>query len=475
MAQSIFNTLLFFLFFIWLHLLIFLKNKMNRLLTLNLLPVVILTIPLYLHFQGIQTEFAPILMYLGLVVFPYTLAYLILVFFPLIRKGCLKKLLLFILFFIPLLIFFKEQRNNIIQIMHIIIYGGIILRIYKKITMKFHIIAIPILSIVSLSWNLAMNHGIIYTLLIVMAQYVFTYLAIVLEFSKSFHTLDNRISNIIDQNTILDQRIARLHENNEQLRRIIAQKDTELQQLSRHASLAEITTGIAHELAQPLTGIKGVSQNMIDDIQYEEFDENQAKEDLDRIVRLVDRSSSIIDHIRTFSRKRGYSFRPVDITVCMLNALELLREQMKKNDIEIDFSPDYSLPKVMGDNIALEQVFINIITNAKDAILQRKINEDIQGKIIITANKIDQHVRLIIEDNGGGIPTQLLPKIWTPFFTTKNKGKGTGIGLSLSRKILSQHKATVSIETEKDSTSFTMLFPIDPRELNDGNDREREV
>ncbi len=470
MTKEVFNILLFSIFSIWLHLFIFLKNKMNRLLTMNLLPVVILTIPLYFHFYGIKSEVTPILIYTGLLIFPYTFAYLILDIFPLVKKNCSKKLIFLLIIFIPLLIFGEGYRNNIIQIMHIIILGILLLKIYRQISLKFHIVVIPILSIIAFNWNIITQNDIIHTLIIVITQYILTYLAVLFEVSREFYNLDGRISNIIDQNTILDQRIARLHENNNQLRRIIAQKDTELQQLSRHASLAEITTGIAHELAQPLTGIKGLSQNMIDDIHYEEFDENQARYDLDRIIGLVDRSSSIIDHIRTFSQKRGYSFRPVDITVCMLNALELLSEQMKKNEIEIAFSPNDSLPKVTGDNIALEQVFINIITNAKDAILQRKKNEDINGKIVITARKIDQYVELFIEDNGGGIPDQLLPKIWTPFFTTKNKGKGTGIGLSLSKKILAQHKASVSITTGDKSTLFTIQFPIDQRELNDEND-----
>ena len=182
---------------------------------------------------------------------------------------------------------------------------------------------------------------------------------------------------------------------------------------------------------------------------------------------LVDRSSSIIDHIRTFSRKRGYTFRPVDLNVCILNSIDLLKEQLRKNDIEIVFILDDTLPKITGDNLSLEQVFINLIINSKDAILGRKENTDFNGQIIITTKLNNTMVELDIEDNGGGIPDHILPKIWTPFFTTKNKGKGTGIGLSLSQKILKKHKTEIDIKKLDQGTLFRINFIIDPSENSD--------
>jgi len=464
LTLSLFNILLFVLFFIWIHLLIFFRNRMGKLLIINLVPVLLVTVPLSLQYNDIHLHMSSIMTFMGLILFPYTFAYLVLDFFPVLKKEFLKQLLMFLVLLFPVLVLLDDHRYIIIQILHIIVYMGIIIRIYDKLLVKVYISSILVFPLLFLLWNIYSIRNADYLLLSIIIQYIITYLVILFEFSRTLFSTNYKLTNVVDQNIILDQRITRLKQNNDQLRRIIGQKDTELQQLSRHASLAEITTGIAHELAQPLTGIKGVSQNMIDDIKYEEFDNLQGIADLERIVGLVDRSSSIIDHIRTFSRKRGYSFRPVDLNVCLLDVIDLLKEQMRKNDIEIIFILDDCLPKITGDNLSLEQVFINIIINAKDAILQRKENEDINGQIVITTKMNGDFVQLDIEDNGGGIPDHIIPKIWTPFFTTKNRGRGTGIGLSLSSKILKKHMAEAEIRKKGQSTIFTILFPVDQYE-----------
>jgi signal transduction histidine kinase len=247
---------------------------------------------------------------------------------------------------------------------------------------------------------------------------------------------------------------------NDTLKEIISQKDIELLQIARHASLAEITTGIAHELAQPLTGIKCIAQNMIDDINLNEFDALQSVADLTKMSSLVDRSSSIINHIRTFTRKRNFSFQQVDLNASILNAIELINNQMKNNGIDIIFALDDSVPKIYGDNLSLEQLFINLILNSKDAILAKKdMHDNFTGIIKITTIFYNK-VKLVIEDNGYGIPKDIIPKIWTPFFTTKMKGNGTGIGLSLSHRIIEEHNADVAIDSSDEGTAFTILFPV---------------
>jgi len=232
-------------------------------------------------------------------------------------------------------------------------------------------------------------------------------------------------------------------------------------QIARHASLAEITTGIAHELAQPLTGIKCISQSMIDDINYDELDRMQAVADLAKICSLVDRSSSIIDHIRTFSGKRGFSFQKTDLNLCILNAMDLINNQIKTSDVEVEFNLDDSIPKIRGDNLSLEQLFINLILNSRDAI-ESKDSQDsgFQGLIRVTTMHNDSGVVLTVEDNGCGIPQDNLTRIWTPFFTTKDKGKGTGIGLSLSHRIIKEHGADINVETSENGTKFRLAFSV---------------
>jgi len=253
--------------------------------------------------------------------------------------------------------------------------------------------------------------------------------------------------------------MTRLKQSNEQCKRIIAEKDTELFQMSRHASLAEVTTGIAHELAQPLTGIKGIAQNMIDDINYDEFEKLQAVSELHKISSLVDKSSTIIDHIRNFSKKSGFSMRLLDINSSILEAIDLINHQLKTNDIELICELTENIPDMYGDNISIEQLIVNLILNSKDAVIEKKyIEPEIDGRIKVSTNVKDKKVRLIVEDNGVGIPKDIIPKIWSPFFTSKKRKHGTGIGLSISSKIIKEHNGEVYLNTDSNGTCFTICL-----------------
>jgi C4-dicarboxylate-specific signal transduction histidine kinase len=251
-----------------------------------------------------------------------------------------------------------------------------------------------------------------------------------------------------------------LKQSNDSCRKIILEKDLELSQMARHASLAELTAGIAHELAQPLTGIKGIAQNMIDDINAEEFENLQAVSELLRICSLVDKSSSIINHIRNFSKKTALAMKLNDLNYVILDAIDLINLQLKKNSIDLVFVLDDTIPKITGDKISLEQLIVNIILNSKDAILEKEFeSEEENGTIRITTFAADGAVMMIIQDNGSGISEDIKHKIWSPFFTTKKREHGTGIGLSICSKILKDHKATVDIQSDKNGTQFSIRFP----------------
>ena len=285
------------------------------------------------------------------------------------------------------------------------------------------------------------------------------------------YNLKNRMSGILAQfnivnelNNKLNHRITRLKQSNESYRKIIIEKDLELSQMARHASLAELTAGIAHELAQPLTGIKGIAQNMIDDINSEEFENLQAVSELLRICSLVDKSSSIIDHIRNFSKKSPFSIKQIDLNKVILEAIDLIHIQLKKNNIDLIFMLDDTIPKIPGDKISLEQLIVNIIMNSKDAILEKEFEspED-NGSIRITTSTAEGRVMMIIQDDGSGISDDIKHKIWSPFFTTKKRGHGTGIGLSICGKILKDHNAEVDIQSDRTGTQFTIRFPVETR------------
>jgi histidine kinase len=270
-------------------------------------------------------------------------------------------------------------------------------------------------------------------------------------------SLYHRSANFIKK---LNHRITRLKQSSENYKRIISEKEIEILQASRHASLAEVTSGIAHELTQPLTGIRGISQNLIDDIVYGELDAAEAEADLLRICSLIDKSTSIIDHVRNFSKKSGYSMKPIDLNSALLNAIELVKIQLKNLSIDIVFELSDNIPEIMGDNLSLEQLIVNIIQNSRDAILEKKENKTKKsGQIRITTSVENSSILLTIKDNGIGIPDDILHKIWSPFFTSKKRTHGTGIGLSISNKILKAHNAEVDIDTNREGTRFTFIFP----------------
>lgn len=281
-------------------------------------------------------------------------------------------------------------------------------------------------------------------------------------YSKSIW-LAHQLQKSNELNAKLIHTISRLRQKSEQLKRVIQEKDIELLQMSKHASLAEVTTGIAHELTQPLAGIKGIAQNMIDDINYDEFEKLQAVSELIKICSLVDKSSSIIDHIRNFSKKNGINMQFVDINRIIMDAIDLINLQFKKADIDIVLVLNENIKKIYGDKISLEQLIINLLLNARDAINERKKieTEGFTGTIKIISDCAPGGVRLLIEDNGIGISQELIRKIWSPFFTTKRRGNSTGIGLSISNKILREHHAQVSVESlPRQGARFTIDFPV---------------
>lgn len=427
---------------------------------LNLVPVILIMTPVYFGKFGIELFQAANMINIGLFLIPHTLTILLLEHSFAEKIQILKTTNIILLPFLFLFLFLSGYRIELICIFHLISYLYIIVSLRKKIFEK--------LLLVSLVFNTAFimlflfdffpaNHlGIFFSL-----TFILNYFIILWGYTKKIRSFSNRFSSLNILNKSLNQKINRLRHSSEQLKRIIAQKDIELLQVARHASLAEVTTGIAHELAQPLTGIKCIAQNLIDDIICSELDSEQASSDLEKINSLVDRSSSIIDHIRIFSRKRGFSLHPVDINTCILNAIDLINNQMKKNSIDVIFVLDDTIPEIWGDNLSLEQLFINLILNSKDAILSKQDDEPyLSGYIKITTALQENQVILIIEDNGSGISEDIITKIWTPFFTTKHKGKGTGIGLSLSHRIIKEHNAEVTVDTSETGTVFSIKFPL---------------
>jgi histidine kinase len=178
----------------------------------------------------------------------------------------------------------------------------------------------------------------------------------------------------------------------------------------------------------------------------------------------VDRAERIISHMREFGRKSEVAREKVQVNEVLRRALDFFKQQLKLREIEVLEQLDEDLPLILADSNRLEQVFINLLINARDAIEKKweqgKEKEETK-RITIRTNLEERMVFIRISDNGTGIPKQVLDKIFEPFFTTKTVGKGTGLGLSISYGIVRDYDGAIRVESrEGEGSTFTVKFPL---------------
>ena len=232
------------------------------------------------------------------------------------------------------------------------------------------------------------------------------------------------------------------------------------------ATLGEMATGIAHELNQPLSVIKTASNFFI-----KKFDENNTIDKdllynmLEMIDRNVDRSAKIINHMRQFARKSDVVLGKVQVNEVLGRAFEIFSQQLKSRGIDVVWNIDEKLPRVMADPSRLEQVFINLILNARDAIEEKLASSEQPlgtKKITLKTKLMGETVVVEVTDTGAGLPEGISDKIFEPFFTTKEVGKGTGLGLSISYGIIKDCGGDIKATTnEKGETCFRLTFPVE--------------
>lgn len=249
--------------------------------------------------------------------------------------------------------------------------------------------------------------------------------------------------------------------------------EQQLIQASKMATLGEMATGMAHELNQPLSVIKTAASFIRRKL---DRSEEVAKDILttltSEIEAHVDRASKIINHLREFGRKPDMKLEPVDVTEILKRALDIFIQQLKLREIEVAqyFGPD--LPLVLADASRLEQVFINMLINARDAIEEKWASHKAAAtsqssaspeakRITLKTYMANGHVVAEIIDTGCGIPTGVREKIFEPFFTTKRVGKGTGLGLSISYGIIQDCGGTINVESDPgQGTRFVIALPL---------------
>jgi histidine kinase len=240
--------------------------------------------------------------------------------------------------------------------------------------------------------------------------------------------------------------------------------EQQLIQASKMATLGEMATGVAHELNQPLAVIKTASRFFIKKVKNSEPIQPSVLSTMaEEIDSHVDRASRIINHMREFGRKTDLKLDAISINAVLQKASEIFSQQLKARGIEIVWDLEDPLPPVNADSNRLEQVFINLLINARDAIEEKvSAHPQLKGekKIFLTSRRREGMVQVEVRDTGKGIPRTLIGKIFEPFFTTKEVGKGTGLGLSISYQIVQDFGGTIRAESrEGEGSAFIISFP----------------
>lgn len=239
-------------------------------------------------------------------------------------------------------------------------------------------------------------------------------------------------------------------------------KQEQLVQAGKLATLGELTTGIAHELNNPLNNIGLFVGNAIDRIELARPDRErvvreQVVSELRHAMQQVGKASEIISHLRVFGRAAPVSHEPIAINQVIERALSLMSEQLRMRLIQVTLDLPEESPVLYANAIQLEQVFLNLLTNARDALAEAETK-----RIGITCRASDGGVTVTVSDTGPGIPDGLEQRIFDPFFTTKEVGQGTGLGLSITYGIIKDHGGTISVVNHPhEGATFIVQLPLE--------------
>ena len=231
----------------------------------------------------------------------------------------------------------------------------------------------------------------------------------------------------------------------------------------RMASLGEMASGIAHEINQPLNTISLAMDNILNEAFISEnIGKDYLNKKAEKIFENIARIRNIIDHVRAFSRSNDdYIFTSFDVNQSIKNAVSLISEQFNHLAIKLNIQLDENLPFVTGNTLKLEQVIINLLSNAKDAILEKKKKQSALFDMLIGIRSFheEQSVIIEIEDNGTGIKEEDIDNILLPFYTT-------GLGLSISYQIIKEMNGTIDIVSKAYyGTTFKVILNILNKEV----------
>ena len=304
------------------------------------------------------------------------------------------------------------------------------------------------------------------------------------ELTRLNNELANAQRELAQRNVRLERMEEELQRYNSQLEQLVDEKVRQLEmerakviQSGKMAALGEMATGVAHELNQPLTAMlfeadyfatladraegRGEGAVSVETGELRQIGENLAED--------IARCRRIIDHLRDFGRAAERKVTPINLNTPIDDSFILLGAQLREHDVDVQLNLVDDLPPILADPHRLEQVFLNLISNAEhamEAMEKRVAGGEVERPGYRKTLRIDTYaegetVFATVRDNGSGIPESAREQIFEPFFTTKPMGQGTGLGLSISYNIVSEFGGQITFETaENEGTTFVLSFPV---------------
>ena len=227
---------------------------------------------------------------------------------------------------------------------------------------------------------------------------------------------------------------------------------------TRLSTLGEMATGIAHELNQPLFLITMAGENAVLEAQKAAPNRGYLAQNLERLMTQATRAIKIVEHLQAFTRHDAEREEPVSLAAAIDGARSLIGGMLQQWQIELHLELPAALPLVIGQPTRIEQVLVNLLLNARDALNSMPVG---QRRITLSATIGDNTVQLHVADSGTGVPDEILPRIFEPFFTTKNPNSGTGLGLSICHGAMRTMGGDISVRNDPAGGAvFTLTFRI---------------
>jgi two-component system NtrC family sensor kinase len=255
--------------------------------------------------------------------------------------------------------------------------------------------------------------------------------------------------------TVFNQMMENIQQSHAQIEKTVETLKTtqaQLIQSEKLSAVGEFVAGVAHELNNPLAAVVGFSEML-----KENDVDTTNRRYLDMIYKSAQRCQKIVQSLLSFARRHQPERKPMPVNAMVETVLEMLNYQLRTSNIEVITQFDPALLVVLADGHQIQQVLLNVINNARQAMESRPSG----GQIIIKTETFGENVRVIVRDNGPGIPPENLRRIFDPFFTTKQVGQGTGLGLSLCYGIIKEHGGNITPSSlPGEGATFTIELPV---------------